>query len=64
MRFKKMWTTNIVPFRKWLMRDTGCTRIQVGIHAGLNWSFETAPNPDSRDMTLRRMEVFRAVAVS
>ncbi len=31
MRFKKMWTTNIVPFRKWLMRDTGCTRIQVGI---------------------------------
>jgi hypothetical protein len=24
-------TINIVPFRKWLMRETGCTRIQAGI---------------------------------
>ena len=31
MCFKQRWTTNIVPVRKWLMRDTGCTRIHVGI---------------------------------
>jgi hypothetical protein len=30
MCFKQRPTINIVPFRKWLMRDTGCTRIQAG----------------------------------
>jgi hypothetical protein len=31
MCFKQRRTINIVPFRKWLMRDAGCTRIQAGI---------------------------------
>jgi hypothetical protein len=31
MCFKQRRTTNIVPFRKWLMRDARCTRIQAGI---------------------------------
>ena len=31
MCFKQRRTINIVPFRKWLMRETGCTRIQAGI---------------------------------
>jgi hypothetical protein len=31
MCFKQRWTINIVPFRKWLMRETGCTSIQAGI---------------------------------
>jgi hypothetical protein len=38
--------------------------IKPAFHARLNWSFETAPNPDSRDMILSRMEVFRAVAAN
>jgi len=31
MCFKQRRTTDIVPFRKWLMRDTGCIRIQAVI---------------------------------
>ena len=31
MCFKQRRTINIVPFRKWLIRETGCIRIQAGI---------------------------------